>query len=240
MTIQKIFSVELKDIFHSFDDASLFSNFRIAFEKDKITAILGKSGSGKSTLLQMINGMVKPLKGSVVFNGSAIDYNNIQELRLKMGYVVQHVGLFPHLKVGENIGLLGKISKRAEYEINKRIVELLDMVNLLPSYLDKFPHELSGGEQQRAGLCRAMLLNPPLLLMDEPFASLDYGTKRRIYDHLLGIQRRESRTVIIVTHDWEEAIKLADNFIWIDGGKIRESGNTAHLEQLKSIYFAEL
>jgi osmoprotectant transport system ATP-binding protein len=120
------------------------------------------------------------------------------------------------------------------------MLELMDMVNLSPSYLKKFPHELSGGEQQRAGLCRAMLLNPSLLLMDEPFASLDYGTKYKIYSHLLDIQKKESRTIILVTHDWDEALKLADYFIWIDEGKIREHGDKAYLEQIKSEYFSEL
>jgi osmoprotectant transport system ATP-binding protein len=144
------------------------------------------------------------------------------------------------MTIRENICLLGKISKKPENEIRNRMSNLLDMVNLSPSYLDKFPHEISGGEQQRAGLCRAMLLNPPLLLMDEPFASLDYGTKHKIYGHLLDIQKKESRTIILVTHDWDEAIKLADNFIWIDKGKIREIGNKADLEQLKSVYFSEL
>lgn len=240
MAIQKTPSVEIKNISHSFGHSLLFSDFNVSFEKDKITAILGKSGSGKSTLLQMINGMVKPLKGSVFFNGNPVEYNNIQRLRLEMGYVVQHVGLFPHMTIRKNISLLGKISNKPENEINKRMLELLDMVSLSPSYLEKFPHELSGGEQQRAGLCRAMLLNPSLLLMDEPFASLDYGTKNKIYGHLLDIQKRESRTTILVTHDWEEAIKLADNFIWIDEAKIRESGDKLHLEQLKNIYFSEL
>lgn len=240
MVIQKIPSVEIKNVSHSFDHSILYSDLNFSFEKDKITAILGKSGSGKSTLLQIINGMVQPAEGQIFFNGNLIAYKNLDALRLKIGYVVQHVGLFPHMTIRENICLLGKISKKPENETRNRMFDLLDMVNLSPSFLDKFPHELSGGEQQRAGLCRAMLLNPPLLLMDEPFASLDYGTKHKIYGHLLDIQKKESRTIILVTHDWEEALKLADNFIWIDEGKIRESGNKADLEQLKSVYFSEL
>lgn len=233
-------AIDLKNISHSFDHAELFSDLNLSFEKNKITAILGKSGSGKSTLLQIINGMIRPLAGKVFFDGKPIAYQDINELRLKIGYVVQHVGLFPHMTIRQNINLLGKISKKPKADINKRILELLEMVNLSPSYLKKYPYELSGGEQQRAGLCRAMLLNPPLLLMDEPFASLDYGTKHKIYAHLLGIQKIESRTVILVTHDWDEAIKLADHFVWIDEGRIREKGDKSRLEQLKSAYFSEL
>ncbi|MEX2335794.1 MAG: ATP-binding cassette domain-containing protein [Fulvivirga sp.] len=238
--MQQIHSVEIKSISHSFDHSILLSDLNFSFEEDKVTAILGKSGSGKSTLLQIINGMVKPREGKILFNGQPIEYKNIHELRLKIGYVVQQIGLFPHMTIRENINLLGKISKKPKDDINQRVLELLDMVNLSASYLGKFPHELSGGEQQRAGLCRAMLLNPSLLLMDEPFASLDYGTKYKIYVHLLDIQKRECRTVLLVTHDWEEAVKLADYFIWIDEGKIRESGDKTNLEKLKSTYFSEL
>jgi osmoprotectant transport system ATP-binding protein len=238
--VQKYPSVEIKNVTHTFDDSILFSDLNYSFATDKITAVLGKSGSGKSTLLQIINGMIKPNEGEVFFHGYPLDYKNLHLLRRKIGYVVQHVGLFPHMTILENISLLGKISKRPENEISERILELLDMVNLSPSYLNKFPHELSGGEQQRAGLCRAMLLKPSLLLMDEPFASLDYDTKLRIYDHLLVIQKLERRTVILVTHDWDEAMKLADEFIWIDKGEIRERGNNTRLEHLKGIYFSKL
>jgi osmoprotectant transport system ATP-binding protein len=238
--VHKSPSVEIKNVTHTFDDSILFSDLYYSFATDKITAVLGKSGSGKSTLLQIINGMIKPNEGEVFFHGDPLDYKYLHLLRRKIGYVVQHVGLFPHMTIYENISLLGKISKRPEDEIRERILELLDMVNLSPSYLDKFPHELSGGEQQRAGLCRAMLLKPSLLLMDEPFASLDYDTKLRIYDHLLVIQKLEQRTVILVTHDWDEAMKLADEFIWIDKGEIRERGNNTRLEHLKGIYFSKL
>jgi osmoprotectant transport system ATP-binding protein len=232
--------VEIKNITHKYGHIQVLKNFTYSFKKNKITVILGKSGSGKSTLLQIINGMVEPLQGEVILNGNLLAYKNNHLLRLNIGYVVQHVGLFPHMTIKENISLLGRIIKKPEDEIHIRMHELLDMVNLSTSYLNKYPHELSGGEQQRAGLCRAMLINPSLLLMDEPFASLDYGTKRRIYKHILDIQKKESRTVILVTHDWEEAITLADYFIWIFDGKIRASGDKSSLEELKENYFSEL
>ncbi|CAN5343521.1 N/A [soil metagenome] len=238
--ISEEFFVEIKNITHKYGHIQIFKNFTCSFKKNKITVILGKSGSGKSTLLQIINGMVEPLQGEVILNGKLLAYKNNHLLRLNIGYVVQHVGLFPHMTIKENITLLGRIIKKPEEEINIRMHELLDMVNLSTSYLNKFPHELSGGEQQRAGLCRAMLLNPSLLLMDEPFASLDYGTKKRIYEHILDIQKKESRTVILVTHDWEEAITIADYFVWIIDGKIRASGDKSSLEELKENYFSEL
>lgn len=232
--------VELNDITHAFGENVVLSDVSVSFKKDHITAVLGKSGSGKSTLLQLINGMIRPDKGEVVFNQQPLEYHHIYAQRLKIGYVVQHVGLFPHMTIRENISLLGKISGRNNYEISERIEVLLAMVRLPLSYLDSYPHQLSGGEQQRVGLCRAMLLQPPLMLMDEPFASLDHATKQNIYRHLLEIQNEESRTIIIVTHDWEEAIKLADYFVWIADGSVKATGDRAKLSEMKNSYLSEL
>jgi len=230
--------VELHHITHAYGDHTVLSNVTLSFKKDSIIVILGKSGSGKSTLLQLINGMIRPHEGEVILDGKPIDYDDIHQLRLQIGYVVQHVGLFPHMTVRDNIGLLGKISRKPSAQITQRMKTLMDMVRLPASYLDKYPYQLSGGEQQRAGLCRAMLLQPALLLMDEPFASLDYVTKQGIYRHLLEIQTTESRTIIIVTHDWEEAIKLADDFVWVADGTIKASGDKAKLEGLKNTYLS--
>ncbi|HLW20860.1 MAG TPA: ATP-binding cassette domain-containing protein [Cyclobacteriaceae bacterium] len=231
--------VELHHITHAFGDHRVLSDVTLSFEKERITAILGKSGSGKSTLLQLINGMIRPNGGQVMLQGKPLDYRNIHTVRLQIGYVVQHVGLFPHMTVRDNIMLLGKISKMSLPAIIQRMKMLMEMVRLPLSYYDKYPYQLSGGEQQRAGLCRAMLLHPSLLLMDEPFASLDYATKQGIYQHLLEIQKTESRTVVIVTHDWEEAIKLADHFVWIADGTIKASGDKSQLITLKNTYLSE-
>lgn len=233
-------SVTLLHVTHAFGDQTVLSDVNISFKRNSITAILGKSGSGKSTLLQIINGMIRPLAGKVVIKDRPIDYKNIHAVRLEIGYVVQQVGLFPHMTIRENISLLGKISGKPADQLKERVEELMEMVNLSRTYLDKYPHELSGGEQQRAGLCRAMLLRPSILLMDEPFASLDYLTKQGIYQHLLTIQKKEKRSVIIVTHDWEEAMKLADYFIWIEKGKIKKTGDKTVLAQLKSNYLSGL
>lgn len=210
----------------------------LSFEQSTITAIIGKSGSGKSTLLEIINGMIKPDEGEVRLHGIPVDYANVYTLRLKIGYVVQHIGLFPHMSVSENISILGRIVKKPGQEIEDRIRYLIDMVQLPVAYLNKYPHELSGGEQQRAGICRALLLKPPVLLMDEPFASLDNDTKRSIYDHLLDIQKKESRTIVLVTHDWDETAALADNFIWIENGEVKATGGKTDLVKLRDDYFS--
>ena len=210
----------------------------LSVEQSTITAILGKSGSGKSTLLQIINGMIRPGEGEVRLHGRPVDYADLYALRLQIGYVVQHIGLFPHMTIFQNISILGRVIKKPKRQVESRVKQLIDMVQLPAIYLGKYPHELSGGEQQRAGICRALLLKPPVLLMDEPFASLDNDTKRGIYHHLLDIQKKENRTVVLVTHDWEETAALADNFIWIEDGKVKATGGKADLVKLKDDYFS--
>lgn len=232
--------IEISDVsfgYHPSQD--VLHHLNVDIQPSTLTAVVGRSGSGKSTLLKLINGMVRPRQGVVRLGGHTLDYENIHKVRLRIGYVVQHIGLFPHMTVAENIGILGRVAKRTGPEIDARVHALMDMVQLPERYLNKYPHQLSGGEQQRVGLCRALLLNPPVVLMDEPFASLDNKTKRGIYNHLLDIQKREQRTVVVVTHDWEEATTLADRFIWIEHGKIKTQGDKAELVKLKDAYFAE-
>jgi osmoprotectant transport system ATP-binding protein len=154
--------------------------------------------------------------------------------------VVQYVGLFPHLTVVENIGLLGNITKIPKLNLQQRISELMDIVQLPSSYNTKFPHELSGGEAQRVGLCRALLLKPTLLLMDEPFAALDYGTKHLLYNYFLRLQQSEPCTVVLVTHDWQEAMTLADEYVWIEQGNIKSRGLKQELPNIQAQYQALL
>jgi osmoprotectant transport system ATP-binding protein len=228
--------IELAQVTHRFSDKPVLSAISLSFLPEKITAILGKSGSGKSTLLQIINGMIIPDAGQVKIFGEPIAYHNIHALRLKMGYVVQQIGLFPHLTIEQNIILLGRITNKPAEAIRKRVQYLMEMVQLPLRHLEKYPHQLSGGEQQRAGLCRAMLLEPPVLLMDEPFASLDEETKHGIYQHLLAIQKSEPRTIIMVSHDWEEAITLADQFAWLQDGAVKASGDKTELHHVRTTY----
>ncbi|MBK5277967.1 MAG: ATP-binding cassette domain-containing protein [Bacteroidia bacterium] len=225
--------VSVDRIRHQFDNKIVLADISYSFTKNNVTAILGRSGSGKSTLLKILNGLIQPNEGIVTLFDKPIDYKNMQSTRLQMGYVIQQVGLFPHMDIRSNIDLLGKVTHQAKEAMQTRVQQLMDMVQLPHEYSKKYPHELSGGEQQRVGLCRAMFLNPPVLLMDEPFGSLDYETKRNIYQHLMVIQHKEPRTIILVTHDWDEAITLADQFVWIENGKIKADGNTDDLKKLK-------
>lgn len=235
-----VYPVELSQITHHYSGEPVLANVSLAFEANQVTVILGKSGSGKSTLLQIINGMVQPAAGQVKIFGEPISYKDIHTMRLQMGYVVQQVGLFPHLTIYENIALLGRVAHRPVDVIRKRVTHLMDMVKLPLLHLDKYPYQLSGGEQQRAGLCRAMLLEPPVLLMDEPFAALDYETKHTIYDHLLAIQKHEPRTIILVSHDLEEAQLLADNVIWLQNGTTKMTGDASIIQSIRESYRSEI
>ena len=230
------YPVELLQITHYYSGEPVLADVSLAFEANRVTVILGKSGSGKSTLLQVINGMIRPGTGTVKIFGAPISYKDIHTMRLQMGYVVQQVGLFPHLTIYENIALLGKVAHRPADVIRKRVTHLMDMVKLPQAYGDKYPYQLSGGEQQRAGLCRAMLLEPPVLLMDEPFAALDYETKHAIYDHLLAIQKHEPRTIILVSHDLEEAQLLADNVVWLQNGAAKMTGDASVIQSIRESY----
>ena len=214
----------------------VLSDVTLSFSTANVTALLGKSGSGKSTLLQLINGILKPSKGTVRVFGQDFDYTKANLIRLKMGYVVQQVGLFPHLTIYDNISLLGKITKMPPNDIKNRVHSLLETVQLPISYCEKYPHELSGGEAQRAGLCRALFLKPAILLMDEPFAALDYATKNALYNYFLVLQQSEPCTVILVTHDWNEAMTLADEYVWLETGKIKNKGTKDQLVLIQSDY----
>lgn len=213
--------VTLQHITHCYGNQTVLNDLSITFPEKKIIAIVGRSGSGKSTLIQLINGLVIPTQGNVVLNGKALNYSHIFESRLLMGYVVQATGLFPHLTVSQNICIAGRI-KPTLLMAEPRVDELMEKVNLPLAFKDKYPHELSGGEQQRVGICRALFLNPPILLMDEPFGALDPITRYEIQEEMLRLQRQEPRTIFFVTHDLREAAKLADHMLVLEKGVIQQ------------------
>ncbi len=226
-------AVALASVSAGYENQLVFSDLTVTFSKNQITCILGRSGCGKSTLLQLINGMVRPTTGSVALFGKGLDYFNIAHERLSIGYVVQQTGLFPHLTIRKNIILLGQISALPKVQIEQRLNQLMDMAQLPSAALARYPHQLSGGEQQRVGICRALFLNPPVLLMDEPFASLDGTTKEAIFSYIKTFQASEPRTVIWVTHDWDEAESLCDQFILLDKGNISVQGQREELRSLR-------
>jgi osmoprotectant transport system ATP-binding protein len=186
------------------------------------TAVVGPSGSGKSTLLQLINGLVRPSSGTVQVFGQPIDYDRLPQLRRQIGYAVQGTGLFPHLTVERNITLLARLSGWTAERVRTRARELMERVGLPWTFATRYPHELSGGQQQRVGLCRAMMLQPPLFLLDEPFGALDPVTRNDIQQEFLRLQQSEPRTMVLVTHDLREALRLAQRLIVLERGRIAQ------------------
>lgn len=213
-------AIQLDKVSHRYGNKVIFEKLSLEIEANRITAILGKSGSGKSTLLQIINGLIRPYEGTVSLLGKHIDYDNIHQVRLNIGYAVQSVGLFPHLTVFENITLPGVLAGWGKEQKAKRTKELMELVNLSGEHKKKYPYQLSGGEQQRVGLCRAILLNPPFMLLDESFSSLDPETKQDIHAEVIKLQRTEPRCIVMVTHDPEEAMQLGDTQLKFEGGKL--------------------
>ncbi len=214
--------IKFHNVTHEYQGIKALDNLSFEIAENKVTAIIGKSGSGKSTLLQIINGLIVPTSGDVFVYGEKLNYNRINETRLKIGYSVQGTGLFPHMTIFENISLPGKITNKLKHEIEKRTDLLMSFVSLNPEFKTKYPYQLSGGEQQRAGICRAMLLNPQIFLLDEAFGALDPTTRTEIHKEFLKLQEFEPRTIVLVTHDFREAVKLADYIMFLEKGVIQQ------------------
>lgn len=172
-------------------------------------------------------------------SGNEIDYNKLSELRRGLGYAVQGTGLFPHLTVEKNITLLAMLEKWPKERIENRARELMKLVNLPASYSKRYPHELSGGEQQRVGLCRAMMLNPKIFLLDEPFGALDPITRSEIHAEFAKLQRLEARTIVLVTHDLREALKLADHLVILNNGLIEQMATCEEVLEHPATEFVE-
>ena len=203
---------------------SVLDDINLILPSRMTVAMVGESGSGKSTLLQLANGLVRPESGSVSIFGEPLDYAALSEKRRAMGYAVQGAGLFPHLTAADNITLVARLSGWSPDAVAARLVRVCELLSLDPELTTRFPHALSGGQQQRVSLCRAMMLNPELLLLDEPFSALDPITRRAIHDEFLNLQAAESRSVVIVTHDMAEAVKLGQHLVILREGRVVQTG----------------
>ena len=203
--------------------AAAVKDISFSVEEGEFVTILGTSGCGKTTLMRMVNGLVEPTVGTIRVMGSDLRDTNVVELRRNIGYVIQQIGLFPHMTVGKNIGTVPEILKWDKARIQKRVDELLLLVNLNPQeYRDRYPSQLSGGQQQRVGLARALAADPAILLMDEPFVAIDAINRTRLQDELLAIYRQQHKTILFVTHDVTEALKLGSRVMIMDRGEIMQ------------------
>jgi osmoprotectant transport system ATP-binding protein len=216
------------------DDVSL------SVERGRTLCLIGTSGCGKTTTMKLINRLVEPTSGRVLVDGRDVREQDPIALRRSIGYVIQKGGLFPHMTVARNVGLLCELERWEEQRVAARVAELLALVNLpLETFGNRYPRELSGGQRQRVGVARALALDPPIVLMDEPFGALDPVSRSRIHDEFIELQRSMHKTIVMVTHDMAEAFKLADEVALMSDGKIVQRGTEADFRERPANAFVE-
>ncbi|QFY62270.1 ABC transporter ATP-binding protein [Rhizobium grahamii] len=213
--------IDIRNVTKRYGETTVVDNVSMSVEKGTITVIVGTSGSGKSTLIRMINRLVEKSEGEILVDGRNVADVPETELRRNIGYVIQGNGLFPHRTVAQNIATVPQLLGWNKTRIKARVDELLGLFNLDPkAFSSKYPHQLSGGEQQRVGVARALAAEPEVLIMDEPFGALDPVIRGKAQDDLLAIQKQFGTTVILVTHDMDEAFHLANRIAVMRGGKL--------------------
>jgi len=208
---------------------TVIDNLNLHVEEGQLVVLIGPSGCGKTTTLQLINRLIKPTHGDIMVNGENIKSVDPVELRRKIGYVIQEIGLFPHMTIKQNIEIVPRLLGWDEEKKAARTLELIQLVNLDEKYLKRYPSELSGGQQQRIGLLRALAVEPPIILMDEPFGALDPITRESLQDEIVSLQKRLKKTIVFVTHDMDEAIKIADRIILMKDGKVVQAASPKEL-----------
>lgn len=217
--------IELKNVSKKYNDSFALDNISLKVCKGEFFVLLGESGSGKSTLLRTINGLISHDSGEILIDGKKLEDCDLLSLRRDIGYVVQSTGLFPNMNVYQNISIVPNLLKWDKKVIQNRVIEMLSLMRLDPDkYLTKFPNELSGGEAQRIGVARALAADQSILLMDEPFGALDPITRTKLQGEIIRIQRKLQKTIVFVTHDIVEAIKLADRVAIMSEGKLLSMG----------------
>ena len=232
--------IEFRDVTKTYGHDLAVTNFSLSAPSGKITVLMGLSGSGKTTLLRTVNKLVQPTSGSVLIDGNDIANLDSVVLRRSIGYVMQEVGLLPHKSVLDNVTLIAQIAGQDKDEALRNALELLELVGIGSSFHDRFPGQLSGGQQQRVGVARALAIRPNILLMDEPFGAVDPIVREELQDELIRIQRKLSLTIILVTHDRYEAIKLADQLVVLSqGAKIEQVGTSKELTEKPANKFVQ-
>ena len=213
--------IKFEGVTKKFKETTVLSDISFEIKKGDLVAIIGASGCGKTTTLKMINRLIKPTSGKIYINGEDISKKDVIELRRNMGYVIQQTGLFPHMTIEENIELIPNIEKKDRKKVKQKTIEVMEMVGLdYNKFKDRYPTELSGGQQQRVGVARAFAIDPEIILMDEPFSALDPITRANLQDELVSLQAEFNKTIVFVTHDMDEAIKIADKICIMNKGKI--------------------
>lgn len=216
--------IEFQQVSKYFGDRAAVKDLTLHFKEGAFTVLIGTSGSGKSTTLKMINRLETHDSGTIRFAGADIRQQPLLALRRRMGYAIQSIGLFPHWTVAQNIATVPQLLKWPKARIQARIDELMALLGLEPALRDRYPHQLSGGQQQRVGVARALAADPDVLLMDEPFGALDPVTRGALQQEMRRIHQLLGRTIVLVTHDIDEALRLADHLILMDNGEVVQQG----------------
>lgn len=219
--------IEIKQLVKAFDDGTeALKDIDLHLNQGELTCIIGPSGCGKTTLLKHINRLISPSEGEILINGVSIYNQDVVELRRSIGYVIQQIGLFPHMTIAENISVVPKLLNWSKTKIDQRVDEMLKMVNLEPeTYRQRYPLELSGGQQQRVGVARALVGDPDIILMDEPFSALDPISREQLQDQLKELHKQLKKTIVFVTHDMDEALKIADRIVILREGEVEQFGS---------------
>ncbi|MGG0916473.1 ABC transporter ATP-binding protein [Bacillus velezensis] len=223
--------IKFENVSKSYEDGTIaVDSLNMEIKKGEFFALIGPSGCGKTTTLKMINRLIPLSEGTIFFDGNNINEYDIHELRWNIGYVLQQIALFPHMSIEENITVVPEMKKWTKEKMKERAFELMKMVGLDPQkYASRKPIELSGGEQQRVGVIRALAADPEIILMDEPFSALDPISREKLQDDMLDLKKNFKKTTIFVTHDMQEALKLADRICIMKNGKIVQIGTPHEL-----------
>jgi osmoprotectant transport system ATP-binding protein len=222
-------AIRLRGVTQSFGGAPVIEHLDLEIAPGQTTALIGPSGCGKSTILRLILGLLEPNTGTVEVAGAPVTRDRTEPLRRRSGYVIQDGGLFPHLTAQENVTLLARHLGRAAAWITDRLTALCDLTRLAPEQLTRYPVELSGGQRQRVSLMRALMLEPELLLLDEPLGALDPLVRAGLQTDLRGIFRQLGQTIVLVTHDLAEAAYLADHIVLLEAGRVAQEGTFQEL-----------
>lgn len=212
----------------------------LQIKEGETLVLLGTSGSGKTTTMKMVNRLIEPTQGRILIESDDIMEQDVIELRRKIGYAIQHIGLFPHMTVAENIAVVPRLLRWSERQIDGCIDRLLTMVGLEPSlFRDRFPAQLSGGQRQRVGVARALAADPPIVLMDEPFGALDPITREQLQNEFIELQSEIRKTIIFVTHDVFEAVKMGDRIALLNAGRLQQLDTPSQLVENPANQFVE-
>lgn len=232
--------LEFKNVTKKYQDGTVaVKDFNLHIKKGEFVCFIGPSGCGKTTTMKMVNRLINATEGTILVDGKDIKKQNAVQLRRSIGYVIQEIGLMPHMTIEENIVLVGTLLKWPKEKKKERARELLKLVNMPEEFLQRYPHELSGGQQQRIGVLRALAADPPLILMDEPFGALDPITRDGLQEEFKKLQKELNKTIVFVTHDMDEAIKLADKIVIMKDGQIVQADSPNEILRNPANQFVE-